>query len=512
MAATPTDQSLAGIVTSDNNPAIIAATSPDILSVLTSPTSALPLGSFDTWRAIQEGDPDTAAILHFKKSGDSPRKKTTNPAVNRFFAASSVKNGVLIVPYLDRKTMRTVDKIVVPPTHLPTLLTIIHVKCNHPSRYQMDQIIQRYFFTPPGLTNKLSSLYEQCFTCQSVQKLKPSSVYAPPQSPSHPGSHLQADVLRHERQLILVITDLFSNFTTSAFVASEQKQDLINSLIQTTTPIRRAANIQIRTDRAPALQALARNKDPDLLQIGIQIILPDTSHNKNSNAKFDKILQELHTEIRKIVPQSRPLTNADLAQATSALDNRIRKAGFTAGEIQFARDFADNSNLNISDSAIHQSNLVDRPPPTFPANVPPPALATWSLSRKIFTRWTPTSPSLSPTQAPPTPSSAKSSTLNPQHPFPPNFLPSPSESRTQTSTPFPPSYQKPQPLPSLFPPSPTNPHLPHHPLYTHGHHAPHPLNPTLTRIHPMIFRSLQKVNPTSLHFLPPSNSSNKSAH
>jgi hypothetical protein len=33
--------------------------------------------------------------------------------------------------------MRHIDKIVVPPTYMPTLLTVIHLKCNHPSKYQM---------------------------------------------------------------------------------------------------------------------------------------------------------------------------------------------------------------------------------------------------------------------------------------------------------------------------------------------------------------------------------------
>ena len=371
MAASVYDLSAANIISADIDPAVIAASSDDILSFLTSPNSALPLGSFETWRAIQEGDADTAIVLHCKKSGDSPRKRTTNPAVNRFFSASTVKNGVLLVPHFDRKTMRNVDKIVVPATYLPTLLTILHIKCNHPSRYQMEQIFSRYFFAPPGLDNKLTTLYQQCFTCQSVQKLKPSTVFAPPASPAHPGTHLQADVIRHEKQLILVTTDLFSNFTTSCFIPSEQKQDLLNGLIQATTPVRRADTVSIRTDRAPALQALAKNPDPDMKKAGLHIILPDTSHNKNANAKVDKIIQELQTEIKKISPLPRPLSNADLATATSSLNNRIRKAGLTASEIQFARDFVDSSNLKISDAAIQKANIEDRPRPSNQPAPPP---------------------------------------------------------------------------------------------------------------------------------------------
>jgi hypothetical protein len=104
----------------------------------------LPLGSYDTWRAIQEGDPDSTVVLHCKKSGiPQGKKKATKPAINQFFAAAQVKNGVLVVPTLDNKMMRTIDRVVVPSSYIPTLLTIIHLKCNHPSRYQMEQIFQR---------------------------------------------------------------------------------------------------------------------------------------------------------------------------------------------------------------------------------------------------------------------------------------------------------------------------------------------------------------------------------
>jgi len=220
----------------DHLPAITAASSQDLLSFLSSPSSALPLGSFDTWRSIQEGDPDSAAVLHCKKSGDTPRKRSTNPTINRFFSAAQVKNGVLVVPTFDRRTMRSIDKVVIPPSYMPTLLTILHLKCNHPSRYQMEQVFQRYFFAPPGLEQRLNSLYDQCYTCLAMSKFRPPSAISAPSSPDHPGTHMQADVMKRCNQLILVNTDLFSNYTTSTFLPSERKQDLLQALIQVSTP------------------------------------------------------------------------------------------------------------------------------------------------------------------------------------------------------------------------------------------------------------------------------------
>jgi hypothetical protein len=364
--------SASDLILQDHLPAITAASSQDLLSFLASPSSALPLGSFDTWKAIQEGDPDSAAVLHCKKSGDTPRKRSTNPTINRFFSAAQVKNGVLVVPTFDKRMMRNVDKVVIPPSYMPTLLTILHLKCNHPSRYQMEQVFQRYFFAPPGLEQRLNSLYEQCYTCLAMTKFRPPSAISAPSSPDHPGTHMQADVMKRCNQLILVNTDLFSNYTTSTFLSSERKQDLLQGLIQVSTPIRRGETITIRTDRAPALEALAKTPPLELKTVKINLLLPDVHFNKNANSKVDKIIQELQTEIRKICPESRALTVSELAIATCNLNNRIRKSGLTASEVQFARDFSDGSNLTLSDSNLKDKNIQDRPRPINSLRPPQP--------------------------------------------------------------------------------------------------------------------------------------------
>jgi hypothetical protein len=368
----PETSTATDLLSQDCVPSVTAAASQDLLSFLSSPSSALPLGSYDTWRAIQEGDPDSAVVLHCKKSGDTPRKKATNPAINRFFAAAQVKNGVLVVPTLDNKMMRTIDRVVVPSSYIPTLLTIIHLKCNHPSRYQMEQIFQRYFFAPPGLESRLTTLYEQCYTCQSMTRLRPTSSMAPPSSPDHPGTHMQADVMKRCGQLILVNMDLFSNYTTAAFIPSERKEDLLHGLIQVTTPIRRGELLLIRTDRAPALEALAKSPPHEMKSVNIQLVLPDAHFNKNSNAKVDKIIQELQLEIRKICPEQRVLSVSELARATCNLNNRIRKSGLTASEIQFSRDFSDGSNIPLRDETIKEQNTLDRTRSLAQQAVPPP--------------------------------------------------------------------------------------------------------------------------------------------
>ena len=234
-------------------------------------------------------------------------------------------------------------------------------------------MFQRYFFAPLGLESRLTHLYEQCYTCQTTAKLKQLPVYDPPQLPAHLGTHFQADVFKKDKQLILVTTDLFSNFTTACFIPSEQKQDLLQGLIQSTTPVRRSDVINVRTDRAPALSSLANTPPPDLIKAGITISLPDQHFNKNTNAKVDKIIQELQLEIKKHCSESRPISSAELARSVTMLNNRIRKSGFSASEVTFARDMADSTNLTITDEKLHLQNIGDRRRPPPPAPPTPPS-------------------------------------------------------------------------------------------------------------------------------------------
>jgi hypothetical protein len=107
---------MAILLCGDYDPSLAAASSQDLLSFLSSPSSPLPLGSFDSWRVIQEGDPNTATVLHCKKSRETPRKRSKNYTINRFFNAAHMKDGVLVVPTFDKKMMRNVERVIIPHT------------------------------------------------------------------------------------------------------------------------------------------------------------------------------------------------------------------------------------------------------------------------------------------------------------------------------------------------------------------------------------------------------------
>ena len=83
---------------------------------------------------------------------------------------------------------------------------------------------------------------------------------------------MNADVLKRANQNILVNTDLFSNYTTACFIPSENKEDLVKGLLQVVTPIRHSKSVQVRTDLALALKALA-NKTNEELDKSVSLII-----------------------------------------------------------------------------------------------------------------------------------------------------------------------------------------------------------------------------------------------
>ena len=231
-------------------------------------------------------------------TGDSPRKSTSGTAINHFFKHAKLKYGLLVVQSYNPKLLRETDKIVIPPSFLPTVLAALHHRANHPSKHQMLQVINRYFFTS-GLDHHLNELFSQCPLCAAMKKFPTTTsrttVYKPPTTP---GNHMNSDIIKRAGQLIMVTIDLFSNYTTTALIKSETREELVNGIIMTTTPIRLSSNITVRTDRASALQVLAKSND-NLSTIGIQLQLPNDAYNKNANCHVDEIIQEHETELNK---------------------------------------------------------------------------------------------------------------------------------------------------------------------------------------------------------------------
>ena len=352
---------LSDFFSKDTNPCIIAATSQQTLNLLSSP-QGLPIGNKQLWKSIQSQDKDLAKALEIISTGDSPRKSTSR-TLNAVFKNAIIDDGLLIVKHTDTNLFQESHRIVVPKPFVPAILSMIHLKGNHPSRFQSEKIFQKYFYSP-GLKEQLDLLYEQCFLCNAVRKIPQLQTDLHTTRPQkQPGTHMNMDIIKRAGQLIMVNVDLFSKFITTTLVNSERKEDLVNGIIRLVTPLRRSNNTIVRTDAAPALKSLADNPHPDLHTIGITMILGE-DFNKNKNCHVDKSIQELENELRKLDPTEKKISPTQLAQATMRVNSLIRHHGYSSSDITFRRDENTNKVLTTPDELFidtsHQARLKNQ--------------------------------------------------------------------------------------------------------------------------------------------------------
>ena len=246
-----------------------------------------------------------------------------------------------MVRTFDTRKMREIDRVVVPPSFLDSILSVLHMKLNHPKQNQLKTVFERYFFSP-RIDLAMNELYESCHLCLSLKKFpKELESYSPTLFPEHPGCSMNADVLKRAGQLILVNVDLFSGYVTACFAETEKSEDLAAAIIQAVTPIRRSGSILVRVDKAPGLVKLATSERTLLTEVGIILEIAHDG-NKNSNCVVDKIIGELEAEVKKISPAGDKINPAQLAQALMCLNEKIRKRGLSSAEIHFARDSHDH--------------------------------------------------------------------------------------------------------------------------------------------------------------------------
>ena len=319
------------------------------ISLLPLDSSALPFGSKNSWKDIQQSSDICKKFIAQKKDGTLPSKSDKDKnQLNFLHKESEVKDGLIVQRIRPSYLTKERTLIYIPPSYLESLLTLMHIKFAHPSLYQLENIFHKYFLgqlvhpTCEKITNN-------CGVCLSVKQLpKFKDIYNPLTHPEHPGSHMNTDIMKRAGQNILVTTDMFSGFTSACILASETKEELIRGILLTTTPLRHSSKLVLRTDQATGFQSLHKTQHSDLVQNGIMIELGDDG-NKNSNTIVDKRIQELELELKKIQGKEVRASLGTLCEAVSNLNNRIRQQGLTSAQIHFSRDVNTGENLLLND-------------------------------------------------------------------------------------------------------------------------------------------------------------------
>ena len=340
------------LTTAPLDPVHLATLTPEIAKLMGPGAGPIPLGSRETWLQLQAEDKDCRRFVTCKKDGQMPMAKDKDKTnLNKLFKTCEVNRGLVIASTFDPILMREVTRIYVPSAYLSAILTTMHVRLDHPLPGQLQRVFERYFiaFNVRGTCTRLS---QECSLCVALARFpKELDQFNPSPSPSHPGSHMNADVLRRASQHILVNVDRFSNFVTATFAASETREDLCTAILATVTPIRHSARVQVRTDRARGLSSLAETPEPQLISNGIDLVLGDHG-NPNSNAAVDLSIRDLEAELRKLDTEGRKITAGVLSQAVTTLNNRLRGHGLSASQVHFSRDFHSGKNLPLKDSKL----------------------------------------------------------------------------------------------------------------------------------------------------------------
>ena len=320
----------------------------------------MPFTSRAAWQATQLECPHLRRTHSHLSQGTRPSKKATKIIdVKRYLKDVVIAADGLLVVRDHQPFQPPRERLVVPRSVLEGLLTALHIRFSHPSKYQMKRLFSRYFFAL-DVDKAVDLVSSSCHICESVKSIpkhfQPQSSEDAPQSI---GISFAADVARRHRQLILVLRETVSSYTLTTLIKSEKHEDLRNGLIVLCSQLRSLhdGGVTVRVDPAPGFCALAT--DPILLSHGITLEIGRVK-NPNKNPVAERAIEELGLELLNLSPEGGPVSDVTLALATANTNSRIRRDGLSAQEVWTQRDQLTGEQLPIVDRQLILSQNYSR--------------------------------------------------------------------------------------------------------------------------------------------------------
>ncbi|NRB15972.1 MAG: hypothetical protein HRU29_16410 [Rhizobiales bacterium] len=328
-----------------------AVTITDVLSGRCS----VPYATRSTWFQVQQDCKDLSRVYKYLKDGLTPSKKNrrildVKRYMNAVILSSSPADGLMVVlQELPLGSAR--QRIVVPRAIVDGLLTALHLRLSHPSKHQLKEVFNRAFFAL-DVDKAVDRTLQNCHTCASLKRIptmfKHQSTSIPPDVL---GRSYSADVIRRERQFILVVRENVSSLTDAVFIPREDGMSLKEGLVKVLSRLRSPASppVSIRVDPATGFQSIV--KDHMLISHGVHLELGEAK-NVNKNPIAERCISEVHAEITKLQPTGGPINEVTLAIAVSNLNSRIRGGGLTALEVWTQRDMSTGEQIPLSDKQL----------------------------------------------------------------------------------------------------------------------------------------------------------------
>ena len=315
----------------------------------------VPFTNRSAWLATQKECRDLEKVRFHLSQGSPPSRKHKNlKEVRRYLHSGALiaSDGVIIVRE-SKPFKELLDRIVVPKAVCMGLLMALHLQCSHPSGYQLKRIFNRYFFAL-GVDDLIDSISKFCEQCAAVKDIPTSLIeQSTCEPPVNVGFNFAADVMKRERQNILVLRETVTSFTMAMLIQDEKVETLKSSIVSLVSKVRpsTASPAFIRVDPATAFQSIFNR-----LQLSDHNIILEVGRfkNRNKNPVIDKAIKELEREIRLQNPIGGPLSSMSLDMAIATLNSRLRHPGLSSQEMWTGRDQVSGEQL-----ALNDRNLID---------------------------------------------------------------------------------------------------------------------------------------------------------
>ena len=120
------------------------------------------------------------------------------------------KNGLITIKKHD-EAGKARNQIVIPLTLFPGLIAAIHIKLQHPTKFQMAKLLPQYFYCP-GSSKLISDYIDSCHTCISLKSLPASILPETTSPPERFGTRYAIDIMKRGGQNILFLVELLTHF------------------------------------------------------------------------------------------------------------------------------------------------------------------------------------------------------------------------------------------------------------------------------------------------------------
>ena len=323
----------------------------------------LPFTTRSAWKDIQSSCPDLRRVHAQLSQGTRPSKKITDARdIKRYLGIVTIaKDGLLVVKHTEPLSI-PVELIVVPRSAIDGLLTALHIKLSHPTKHQLSQVLRRHFYAL-DITQTVEKVTDSCHECASLRRfprqLLEQSSEDPPEAV---GVSFAADIMKRNRQLILVLRETSTSYTAATLISDEKANTVRESLVCLITELHplHGPSAVVRVDPGPCFVALKEDDQLKRLNINLDI---GRVKNPNKNPVAEKAILELGDEMLRVASARGVLSKSELAIAVAQLNSRIRREGLSSRELWTQRSQYTHEQLPICDRDLinnqHEKRLYN---------------------------------------------------------------------------------------------------------------------------------------------------------